>query len=221
MMKYRFGSSGRPSPIHVSSASGAPHRKFGKRIALSLALFSVPKVRYPRLALGNVTPHCNLKSPRLKISMTRALSVSDQTRFHKAGHQVEDQIFEVVLAPHRLPQGELRIELFAPLAGQLRLQIPDDGVEVGLTEGVSEPGRRVDHVVLAPGLQAVQNVGPGGHGTEELDDVGRGHVASPVTSARSSASVCRDTQHSTRQSRWNLPHIPRQSRLLPANAPPS
>src|SRR6202035_1553815 len=62
MMKYLAGSSGRPSPIHMSSPFGGAARKVGNKIALSLAAFSVPTVRYASFVLGTMTPEANVKS---------------------------------------------------------------------------------------------------------------------------------------------------------------
>src|SRR5919106_3354874 len=141
MMKYLLGSSGRPSPIHTSRASGAPPRKFGNRIALSFAAFKVPCVLYASLALGRMTPVVSRKSPSSNISMLWASPVSKtveppsllrQSCFLETGNQINDQILEIVLAPHRLPEWELGIELLSALGRQLNLEVPDQRVKLRL-----------------------------------------------------------------------------------------
>src|SRR2546421_10727971 len=71
-----------------------------------------------------------------------------QPGFFEAGDQVRDEVVEVILAPHRLPQRKVLIELLTPLGSQASLQTPDQRIELRLREGETEPGRGTDDLFL-------------------------------------------------------------------------
>src|SRR5262249_5680673 len=116
--------------------------------------------------------------------------------FLETGHQIADQVFEIVLAPHRLPEGELGIEPLSPLAGQVILQTPDQCVKLGLAKRKPEGCGNGDDLVLALDFQAVKQVRAHCHRAQEVDYVSVAH-SSPYLCVsrndRNSSSVCRLT----------------------------
>src|SRR5439155_25585851 len=95
-----------------------------------------------------------------------------------------------------------------------------EGVELRLGERVAEVRGGRGDLVLAPYLQAVEQVGAGRDVAQEPQHVLGAHAGNPAAAA-SSASVCRRTTQSTTYSRcWRF-HICRHSRLVPSNGSPS